>query len=143
MALSSCRASRRQRVALEEARGGARDRGEGRAQIGGDRAQESVAKALALHVDPGGLRLRREVRALDRHRDPSSQGLQESERIGERRAPSRGSSTTTPTAPRPRRGAQTNGASGGATAVDTCLCGLLFFAFGFAFMFSHGNGFIG
>ena len=27
--------------------------------------------------------------------------------------------------------------------VDTCLCGLLFFAFGFAFMFSHGNGFIG
>jgi ammonium transporter, Amt family len=27
--------------------------------------------------------------------------------------------------------------------VDTCLCGILFFAFGFAFMFSHGNGFIG
>lgn len=27
--------------------------------------------------------------------------------------------------------------------VDTCLCGLLFFAFGFAFMFAHGNGFIG
>ena len=27
--------------------------------------------------------------------------------------------------------------------VDTCLCGLLFWAFGFAFMFSHGNGFIG
>jgi Amt family ammonium transporter len=27
--------------------------------------------------------------------------------------------------------------------VDTCLCGLLFFGFGFAFMFSHGNGFIG
>src|SRR2546421_378120 len=27
--------------------------------------------------------------------------------------------------------------------VDTCLCGLLFFACGFAFMFSHGNGFIG
>ena len=27
--------------------------------------------------------------------------------------------------------------------VDTCLCGLLFFALGFAFMFSHGNGFIG
>src|SRR3982750_852844 len=27
--------------------------------------------------------------------------------------------------------------------VDTCLCGLLFFAFGFAFMFSHGNGFVG
>mgnify|MGYP002381439269 CR=1 FL=1 len=27
--------------------------------------------------------------------------------------------------------------------VDTCLCGLLFFAFGFAFMFSHGNSFIG
>jgi transcriptional regulator GlxA family with amidase domain len=27
--------------------------------------------------------------------------------------------------------------------VDTCLCGLLFFAFGFAFMFSHGNAFIG
>jgi len=27
--------------------------------------------------------------------------------------------------------------------VDTCLCGLLFFAMGFAFMFSHGNGFIG
>ena len=26
--------------------------------------------------------------------------------------------------------------------VDTCLCGLLFYAFGFAFMFSHGNGFI-
>ena len=27
--------------------------------------------------------------------------------------------------------------------VDTCLCGLLFWGFGFAFMFSHGNGFIG
>jgi ammonium transporter, Amt family len=27
--------------------------------------------------------------------------------------------------------------------VDTCLCGLLFYGFGFAFMFSHGNGFIG
>jgi Amt family ammonium transporter len=27
--------------------------------------------------------------------------------------------------------------------VDTCLCGVLFYAFGFAFMFSHGNGFIG
>jgi Amt family ammonium transporter len=27
--------------------------------------------------------------------------------------------------------------------VDTCMCGLLFYAFGFAFMFSHGNGFIG
>jgi Amt family ammonium transporter len=27
--------------------------------------------------------------------------------------------------------------------VDTCLCGILFFAFGFAFMFGHGNGFIG
>jgi len=27
--------------------------------------------------------------------------------------------------------------------VDTCLCGLLFFAFGFAFMFGRGNGFIG
>jgi Amt family ammonium transporter len=27
--------------------------------------------------------------------------------------------------------------------VDTCLCGLLFWAFGFAFMFSNGNGFIG
>ena len=27
--------------------------------------------------------------------------------------------------------------------VDTCLCGLLFYAFGFAFMFSHGSGFIG
>jgi ammonium transporter, Amt family len=27
--------------------------------------------------------------------------------------------------------------------VDTCLCGLLFFAWGFAFMFSHGNGLIG
>src|SRR5258708_6367176 len=27
--------------------------------------------------------------------------------------------------------------------VDTCLCGLLFYAFGFAFMFSHGNGFLG
>src|ERR1700704_4084714 len=25
--------------------------------------------------------------------------------------------------------------------VDTCLCGILFYAFGFAFMFSHGNGF--
>ncbi len=24
--------------------------------------------------------------------------------------------------------------------VDTCLCGLLFYAWGFAFMFSHGNG---
>src|SRR6185369_2945338 len=24
--------------------------------------------------------------------------------------------------------------------VDTCLCGILFFAFGFAFMFGHGNG---
>src|SRR3954465_4959552 len=28
-------------------------------------------------------------------------------------------------------------------AVDTCLCGILFYAVGFAFMFSHGNGFIG
>lgn len=27
--------------------------------------------------------------------------------------------------------------------VDTALCGLLFYACGFAFMFSHGNGFIG
>src|SRR3981081_3550669 len=27
--------------------------------------------------------------------------------------------------------------------VDTCLCGVLFFAFGFAFMFSHGTGLIG
>jgi len=27
--------------------------------------------------------------------------------------------------------------------VDTCLCGLLFYAWGFAFMFSHGNGLIG
>src|SRR5512140_3880084 len=27
--------------------------------------------------------------------------------------------------------------------VDTCLCGLLFYAIGFAFMFAHGNGFIG
>src|SRR5262245_32862932 len=27
--------------------------------------------------------------------------------------------------------------------VDTCLCGLLFYAFGFAFMFAHGNGLIG
>src|SRR2546423_14619544 len=27
--------------------------------------------------------------------------------------------------------------------VDTCLCGLLFYAWGFAFMFSNGNGFIG
>jgi Amt family ammonium transporter len=27
--------------------------------------------------------------------------------------------------------------------VDTCLCGVLFFAFGFAFMFGRGNGFIG
>lgn len=27
--------------------------------------------------------------------------------------------------------------------VDTALCGLLFYAWGFAFMFSHGNGFIG
>jgi ammonium transporter, Amt family len=27
--------------------------------------------------------------------------------------------------------------------IDTCLCGLLFFAFGFAFMFGRGNGFIG
>jgi ammonium transporter, Amt family len=27
--------------------------------------------------------------------------------------------------------------------VDTCLCGLLFYSIGFAFMFSHGNGFIG
>ena len=26
---------------------------------------------------------------------------------------------------------------------DTCLCGLLFWAIGYAFMFSHGNGFIG
>src|SRR5689334_21274893 len=27
--------------------------------------------------------------------------------------------------------------------VDTCLCGLLFYAIGFAFMFSEGNGLIG
>ena len=27
--------------------------------------------------------------------------------------------------------------------VDTCLCGLVFWAWGFAFMFGHGNGFIG
>ena len=27
--------------------------------------------------------------------------------------------------------------------VDTCLCGVLFYAWGFAFMFAHGNGFIG
>ena len=27
--------------------------------------------------------------------------------------------------------------------VDTCLCGILFDAVGFAFMFAHGNGFIG
>ena len=27
--------------------------------------------------------------------------------------------------------------------VDTCLCGLLFWAFGYAFMFCYGNGFIG
>jgi ammonium transporter, Amt family len=27
--------------------------------------------------------------------------------------------------------------------VDTCLCGILFYAIGFAFMFSRGNGFIG
>src|SRR5579872_1753980 len=27
--------------------------------------------------------------------------------------------------------------------VDTCLCGILFWAFGFAFMFGAGNGFIG
>src|SRR5260370_26500722 len=27
--------------------------------------------------------------------------------------------------------------------VDTCLCGLLFYAFGFAWMFGAGNGFIG
>ena len=27
--------------------------------------------------------------------------------------------------------------------VDTCLCGLIFWAFGYAFMFSSGNGFIG
>ncbi|MDB5141889.1 MAG: amt [Mucilaginibacter sp.] len=26
---------------------------------------------------------------------------------------------------------------------DTCLCGILFYAVGYAFMFSHGNGFIG
>ena len=26
---------------------------------------------------------------------------------------------------------------------DTCLCGILFYAFGFAFMFGHGNGLIG
>ena len=27
--------------------------------------------------------------------------------------------------------------------IDTCLCGILFWAFGYAFMFSEGNGFIG
>src|SRR5467141_2974315 len=27
--------------------------------------------------------------------------------------------------------------------VDTCLCGVLFYAWGYAFMFGHGNGFIG
>ncbi|HEV3164294.1 MAG TPA: ammonium transporter, partial [Isosphaeraceae bacterium] len=27
--------------------------------------------------------------------------------------------------------------------VDTCLCGILFYAIGFSFMFSHGNGLIG
>ena len=27
--------------------------------------------------------------------------------------------------------------------VDTCLCGILFWAFGFAWMFGHGNGYIG
>src|SRR5262245_52966973 len=27
--------------------------------------------------------------------------------------------------------------------VDTCLCGILFYAWGFAFIFSHGNGLIG
>ena len=27
--------------------------------------------------------------------------------------------------------------------VDTCLCGVLFYAWGFAFMFGHGNGLIG
>jgi Amt family ammonium transporter len=27
--------------------------------------------------------------------------------------------------------------------VDTCLCGVLFYAWGFSFMFSHGNGLIG
>ena len=27
--------------------------------------------------------------------------------------------------------------------VDTCLCGILFYAIGFSFIFSHGNGFIG
>src|SRR3954454_14420378 len=27
--------------------------------------------------------------------------------------------------------------------VDTCLCGILFYAWGFAFMFGHGNGYIG
>ena len=27
--------------------------------------------------------------------------------------------------------------------VDTCLCGFLFYAFGFAWMFGHGNGYIG
>jgi ammonium transporter, Amt family len=27
--------------------------------------------------------------------------------------------------------------------VDTCLCGILFYAIGFSFMFGHGNGFIG
>src|SRR4029078_7964107 len=26
---------------------------------------------------------------------------------------------------------------------DTCLCGIFFYAFGFAFMFGHGNGLIG
>jgi Amt family ammonium transporter len=27
--------------------------------------------------------------------------------------------------------------------VDTCLCGVLFYAWGFAFMFGHGNGYVG
>ena len=27
--------------------------------------------------------------------------------------------------------------------VDTCLCGILFYAIGFSFMLAHGNGFIG
>src|SRR6478672_4227711 len=27
--------------------------------------------------------------------------------------------------------------------IDTCLCGVLFYAWGFAFMFGHGNGYIG
>jgi Amt family ammonium transporter len=27
--------------------------------------------------------------------------------------------------------------------IDTCLCGMLFYAWGFAFMFAHGNGWIG